>query len=409
MIKLLHLADLHFDTVLKSRREETRRHLRDALRTALENAVSCAVREEVDAVLIAGDLFDNENLGYSTERFILSQMKTLGDAGIPVVYATGNHDPGGGASRASRIEWPSNCVFIDQPTPIVTELTSRRTGRAFNVVAAGFSSREVDDNIAASFPEASGSDPYIGILHTLVTDSPRAGGHSRYAPCLSEDLRNTGYAYWALGHIHVRHQVKNNVPAWYAGNIQGSTPREAGPRGGLLVTIDGSNRADVTFRQFSPVIWETIDVSLMEHVEHMDQLARELERVATDKLSHHPVNSTMLRFRLQGQAPICSELNNSSVVKELEETMRDVLDALDVEVSAVALSVPAETGKYRSEPHVLGRALNMVDEVVASPRDSVTALLGDNAVIDWSNASDEMIDELLVGLGEEIADRMLRS
>ena len=61
---------------------------------AFRRLVDLSLSERVDAVLIAGDLFDDERLSFQTERFLLEQLHRLDSERIPVVYATGNHDPG---------------------------------------------------------------------------------------------------------------------------------------------------------------------------------------------------------------------------------------------------------------------------------------------------------------------------
>ena len=93
-MRFLHVADVHLDTSFAGRSDSARRRLRDASRQAFQAAVDLAIREDVHAFLVAGDLFDSERLSFSTERFLLEQAHRLGDHGITVVYATGNHDPG---------------------------------------------------------------------------------------------------------------------------------------------------------------------------------------------------------------------------------------------------------------------------------------------------------------------------
>ena len=105
-MRFLHLADVHLDTPFAGRRPEVRRRLRGAVREAFGTAVDTALEESVDAVVIAGDLFDGATLSFQTERFLLDELRRLTEVGIPVVYATGNHDPGR-QQRRSRIEWPT--------------------------------------------------------------------------------------------------------------------------------------------------------------------------------------------------------------------------------------------------------------------------------------------------------------
>ena len=264
MFRFLHLADLHLDTVFASRRQATREHLRKAVRRALELSIDFAISSDLDAVVIAGDLFDNDQLAYSTEKFIILQMERLNDAGISVIYCTGNHDPGGPLNRASRIQWPSNCNLIDSPKPVSINMRSK-SGVEVTIVGAGHDSPDIRDNLAGQFPVASGSIPHIGVLHAHVLESATGSSHKKYAPCSSSDLESKGYAYWALGHIHVRQQPGKASNAWYSGNIQGRTPRESGPKGGLVVSIDRTGLSDVRFYEFGPVVWKDVDVNSVSY------------------------------------------------------------------------------------------------------------------------------------------------
>ena len=103
-MRFIHAADVHLDSPCSSRSETVRQKLRDASRLAFRRLVDLALAERVDVVLIAGDLFDDERLSFQTERFLLEQLHRLDSEEIPVVYATGNHDPGRGGSA------PSNCL-----------------------------------------------------------------------------------------------------------------------------------------------------------------------------------------------------------------------------------------------------------------------------------------------------------
>ena len=93
-MRFVHLADVHLDTSFAGRSATVRRRLREASREAFRRTADLAIREDANALLIAGDLFDGDRLSFQTERFLLEQMRRLEQHGVAVVYATGNHDPG---------------------------------------------------------------------------------------------------------------------------------------------------------------------------------------------------------------------------------------------------------------------------------------------------------------------------
>ena len=95
MIKILHTADVHLDSPLKSlalRDESLRDTVLAATRTAFAHIVETALSEQVSAVLISGDLFDGKERSARTAAFLTAQMERLRTADIRVFYIKGNHD-----------------------------------------------------------------------------------------------------------------------------------------------------------------------------------------------------------------------------------------------------------------------------------------------------------------------------
>ncbi len=409
MLKFLHLADIHLDTTFHCRSENIRTHLRNALRSAFERAIDCAIGEQVQAVLIAGDLFDDVQLSFATERFLLSQCQRLHEAAIPCFYVTGNHDPGGSTFRANRMEWPPSFHYIRDRTPVAFEITGQNGEVIAKIVGAGHVTKKEQDNLATAFPVAEGGIPHIGLLHTQVTSAQSVESHDRYAPCAVDDLQRTRYHYWALGHIHVRQQVCDKAQAWYAGNMQGRNPRETGAKGGLLVTLDGSGAAEVEFRAFAPTQWAALKLDNLEEVHTLHDLEQKARQAFEKALEEHgEAKDWLLRFVLTGECPLADEIHSGSQQDEIEEDLARELDVLDVEVRAQRLTRPVDVDKHRGEPHLLGEVLDLIDEAAMDP-----ALLHDLAPEALAGAPTDEADReaylqsLLEGLNREAVLRML--
>ena len=103
--------------------------LRSAALEALDRCVDTAISEQVDAVLIAGDLFDGTRLSFGTERLLLTRLARLADEGIQVVYATGNHDPGDGTRTGKPGLAGQRHRHIDRCRRLRTHRARRRRGR----------------------------------------------------------------------------------------------------------------------------------------------------------------------------------------------------------------------------------------------------------------------------------------
>jgi len=237
-MRFLHVADVHLDTSFAGRSEEVRRRLRDASRDAFRRAVDLAIREDVHAFLVAGDLFDGDRLSFATERFLLEESARLGDHGITVVYATGNHDPGSPAAGGPRsLAWPANVRIAADATPqrfLVSDASGRPVGY---VTASGHGTDHEARDLSRLFPRPTGDLPEVGLLHTQVHSSLGADAHHPYAPSELSFLLRSGYDYWALGHVHVRQMLAEDPPIAYAGSLQGRTHADRGERGALLVDL----------------------------------------------------------------------------------------------------------------------------------------------------------------------------
>lgn len=93
--RFVHTADLHLDSPLRSlamRDSELAELVADASRQALIAIVDLCLEERVDALIIAGDLYDGEQTSMKTARFLASQLERLHRAQIRVFKIRGNHD-----------------------------------------------------------------------------------------------------------------------------------------------------------------------------------------------------------------------------------------------------------------------------------------------------------------------------
>jgi len=259
-MKFIHAADIHLDSPLRGLARYDGapvEAIRGATRLALQNLVDLAVDEGVDFVLIAGDVYDGDWKDHNTGLFFVSQMTRLREAGIPVVMISGNHDAANRMTKTLRL--PDNVTRLSHRKP---ETAASEQLRDLGVAIHGQSFAQPAElqNLAAAYPAQVSGMFNIGILHTSLTG---AEGHEPYAPCSLDDLRNKGYDYWALGHVHTR-EVKCDDPCIvYPGNIQGRHIREEGARGCYLVTVDSTGQCDLEFRTLDVMRWNqlTVDVS----------------------------------------------------------------------------------------------------------------------------------------------------
>lgn len=237
--RFLHTADIHLDSPLKTlamRDESLGAQIRNATRRAFVGIVDACLAQRLDALVIAGDLYDSDIRDMSTALFFSRQMRRLDEAGVRVFIIRGNHDAESVLTR--ELSLPENVHLFDAHGDTV-----RLTDAGVAIHGLSFESAHVPENLLNRYPAPVPGMINIGILHTSLTG---AEGHDVYAPCTLADLRGHGFDYWALGHVHKR-AVHARAP-WVvmSGIPQGRDIGEDGPKSGTLVTLgdDGAIAAE---------------------------------------------------------------------------------------------------------------------------------------------------------------------
>ena len=277
MPRFLHAADIHLDSPLRSLRgydQAPADAIADASRDALERMATLAIEQRVDAVLIAGDLYDGRWTEQRTGLHFVGVASRLVGAGIPVLVIRGNHDAEN--VMTSSLPLPKNPDGGD-----ILIAADRVESRAIEsaglmVHARSFATRAVKENLAVDYPAPATGYCNIGMLHTSLTG---AEGHDTYSPCSPEYLTDKGYDYWALGHVHRRrnHGVDGGPPIMFPGNLQGRHVGETGAKGCLIVDVDDSLRCKPTFHSLADVRWHVveIDASDLSHVDDVTDVYRD--------------------------------------------------------------------------------------------------------------------------------------
>ena len=327
-MRIVHAADIHLDSPLAGmarRQPELETLVGTCTRDAFSNLVDAAIKNEADALLIAGDLYDAEQRNYETGLFFAREMQRLGR---PCIIIHGNHDSASQITKSL------------QPPPNVTILPARRPDTVYfpelglAVHGQSFGSRAETEELAGAYPNRVEGAFNIGLLHSSL-ENP--GQHARYAPCRIETLLAHNYDYWALGHIHTRATLHEAPWIHFPGNTQGRHVRETGPRGATLVEVGDDHRVrSLTFLPTDVLRWAVadIDASGQRSMDALTALIRfELDAVVL-AAEGRPV---VVRVVLTGQTPLHAALLSNPA--DIDAQCRSVAAAIgpDVHVEAVKL------------------------------------------------------------------------
>jgi len=307
--RFVHAADLHVDSPLRGlvRYEGAPVDaVRSATRRALANLVDLCISEEVDFLLLCGDVFDGDWRDWSSGLAFAAEMNRLARAGVDVVSVRGNHDA---ASRLTkRVRLPANVRELDTAAPQTVVLDE--LGVAIH--GQGFARRAEERDLAAGYPAARPGLFNIGLLHTSLDGRP---GHDPYAPTSVDVLRSKGYDYWALGHVHAREIVCRDPWIVYPGNLQGRHARETGPKGATLVTVDDDGQATLEPRWLDVVRWERVDVDAADATDR-DELVERTLRALRRSVEDAEGRLVAARVVVRGATPVHVELTRDEAAFE---------------------------------------------------------------------------------------------
>ena len=111
LIRFVHAADLHLDSPFVGLRSRVPVHVAETLHEATfrayENIISLCINEDVDALLVAGDIYDSADRSLRAQMRFIEGLTQLEGAGIRSFGCHGNHDPLNGWE--ARLDYPQGC------------------------------------------------------------------------------------------------------------------------------------------------------------------------------------------------------------------------------------------------------------------------------------------------------------
>jgi len=390
--RFIHTADVHLDSPLRSlalKNEAMADLVANATRTAFTRIINLCIDEQVDALIIAGDLYDGELTSMKTAVFFVNEMQRLVDAGIRAFILRGNHDAKSSITR--HIQLPDAVhVFSSRGDKVVLE------EQGVAVHGLSFAKPHVPESLLARYKAADPDRINIGVLHTSLAGS---ASHDPYSPCSVEELHAQGYTYWALGHIHKR-DVHGTDPTTIVmpGIPQGRHINESGPKSVTLVEIDDQHKVSVAERTTSCVQFERVDVDLAD-VADWQALGERLDRAFKKLLGVLQSDQLIARVNLTGTTALSNTLrrDREELVYEVESRAQKAGPIWIEQVDNNTESVPPN-------PEVAAELANPVAELRALVAAGLTE---DSVVVDQFDASNEGIRRALHNSATEGAAQVL--
>ncbi len=325
MIKLLCLGDAHLGRY-PSRVPSGDKSL--SVRAVWERAVSTAIEERVDAVILTGDLADNKNAYFEAYGALRRGITQLNQERISVVAIAGNHDYDVFPQLAESMP-EDNFIFLGRDGTWDETVLRTHSGRSLRCVGWSFPSSHYDRSPLDSLGLNQSKDFTIGIVHGDLDTQ------SKYAPLTTQNLINQPVNLWLLGHVHApKLHDDHQIPILYPGSPQPLDPGEPGVHGPWMITVSQDNQIRAVQLPFASVRYETIpvDVSAAAQISEVKILvAEQLEECGSELINSHP-NLQYLSCRpvLKGQ----TRLHRTLSIEGLPD-----VDDLDVQVNECSITV----------------------------------------------------------------------
>ncbi len=212
-MRIIHCADIHLDSKMEANLTKEQAKLRkDELLLTFCAMVEYGASQDVEVIMIAGDLFDGRHISAKTRNIVLDAIK--GRPEIDFLYLQGNHDEGD-IFFGDNISLPENLKLFN------SDWTSYQYG---NVIISGVELCR---------------ENHLNIYNTLILDQNHInivlmhGQESNYhgkdqAEIINiRELANKNIDYLALGHLH----------NCYSGCLEGRGFDECGEKGFVMLDV----------------------------------------------------------------------------------------------------------------------------------------------------------------------------
>ncbi len=273
-MRFLHTGDIHLGMTPEAGTPWARER-EDAISQTFLRILALAVEQNVDLVLIAGDLFHRPPL--------LRECKELNYhlsclAPIPVVIIAGNHDYIRERSPYLSFPWAENVMILSDASLSSVYFENLHT----HVHGLSFHGREIHDPLLDSLTAPDDDDIHILLAH---------GGDATHIPISYASLAQAGFDYVALGHIHQPRIFPSKNMA-YCGSPEPLDRTELGAHGCILGEITEKG-CQLSWTPLAQTQYRLLELSITAH-----STVGEIQQHVKKELTSSP--SDLFRLLLTG-------------------------------------------------------------------------------------------------------------
>ena len=305
-MRFIHMADMHFDcpfTVLSSH-EELGDLRRLEQRKVFNKIIDIIKQERIPYLFIAGDLYEHQYIRKTTIEYINNLFKTIPETKI--IITPGNHDPLLKDSYYSTFKWNENVYIFN------SEINKLEFEEA-DIYGFGFDDFYCKGSKIEKITIENKEKINILITHGDLNASQNT--QIQYNPINENILKQKGFDYVALGHIHKR-TIDNNIV--YPGSTIAMGFDELGEHGILDINLE-KNNLDVKFIKLDNMAFIEKEINISE-VYTEEEL---IEKINSEKIEENKLYKIILIGNKNieiNKNKIINIINKKNIIKIKDET-----------------------------------------------------------------------------------------
>ena len=251
-MRFIHIADMHFDTPFSflGEKENLGDIRRLEQRQAFQKTINYIKQEKIPYLFIAGDLYDHKYVKKTTIEYINNLFKIIPETKIFI--SPGNHDPFLKNSYYNNFEWNKN-VYVFNSEIKCYEFED------VDIYGFGFDNFYCNNFNVENIKIKNKNKINILIVHGDIDASKNAD--NLYNPISKNEIQKAGFDYVAMGHIHKRQVINENIV--YPGSTVSLGFDEQGEHGLLDVSLSKDN-LEINFVKLDERIFEEKDIDITD-------------------------------------------------------------------------------------------------------------------------------------------------
>ena len=339
-MRFVHIADMHFDTTFDSLKDNMGEQRRLEQREVFKKMIDYIKTNKIPYLFISGDLYEQKYVRESTIEYINGKFKEISDTKIFI--SPGNHDPYLKNSYYNNFNWSENVKIFNNSLEKVSLEDADIYGYGFNDFYCESAS------LLKDFEVDNKGKINILVIHGTLNGS--ASAEMQYNPISANMLKQKGFDYVALGHVH-KNNIADGENIIYPGSMISMGFDELGEHGMVVGEITKDN-VNLEFVNLDPKEFVEYDMDISD-IQSKEALVESLNDLYVPENNLYKIILVGTRNFEINTSSVMKLVQNSGILKIKDNTkIKYNIEEISKEVSLRGFYVKSLLEKQKSGEYV---------------------------------------------------------